>query len=383
MKKEMRMEHLENKVKSVYIHIPFCNTICSYCDFCKVYYKTNLIDSYLDSLSKELDEYYKGEILDTIYIGGGTPSCLSIDKLNKLFNIIDILKRSKNIEFTFECNPEDINEELLKLLKSRGVNRLSIGVESFNKDILKILNRRYDIDIFSKMDICKKYFDNINIDLMYAIPSENLEILSNDIDTIIKLDVPHISTYSLIINKNTVMYNKNYKNIDDELDYEMYKLIIDKLSKYNYHHYEISNFSKSGYESKHNLTYWNNEYYYGFGVGASGYVDNIRYDNTRSITKYISGNYRLESNKLSFNETVENEFILGFRKIDGMSIKNFENRYGFNPRNIDNVKKLVRENKLEVNEYNIKINNDYIYTSNNILCEFLGVDYEIEKNRNK
>ena len=331
----------------------------------------------------EIDEHYKGEVLDTIYIGGGTPSCLSIDKLNTLFSIIDKLKRSNNIEFTLECNPEDINEELLKLLKSRGVNRLSIGVESFNKDILKILNRRYDIDIFTKMDICKKYFDNINIDLMYAIPSENLDILSNDIDTIIKLDVPHISTYSLIINKNTVMYNKNYKNIDDELDYEMYKLIIDKLSKYNYHHYEISNFSKSGYESKHNLTYWNNEYYYGFGVGASGYVDNIRYDNTRSITKYISGNYRLESNKLSFNETVENEFILGFRKIDGMSIKNFENRYGFNPRNIDNVKKLVRENKLEVNEYNIKINNDYIYTSNNILCEFLFFVYEIEKNRNK
>ena len=377
------MGHLENKVKSVYIHIPFCNKICSYCDFCKVYYKTNLIDGYLDSLSKEIDEYYKEEILDTIYIGGGTPSCLSIDKLNRLFSIIDKLKRSKICEFTFECNPEDINAELLKLLKSRGVNRLSIGVESFNKEILKILNRRYDIDIISKIDMCKKYFDNINIDLMYAIPGENIDILNNDIDTIIKLDVPHISTYSLIINKNTVMYNKNYKNIDDKLDYDMYNLIIDKLTKHNYHHYEISNFSKFGYESKHNLTYWNNEYYYGFGVGASGYIGKTRYDNTKSITKYISGYYRLESNKLSLNETVENEFILGFRKIDGMSIKNFENRYGFNPRNIDNVKKLVRENKLEVNEYNIKINNDYIYTSNNILCEFLGVDYEIEKNRNK
>lgn len=377
------MEDLVNKVKSAYIHIPFCNTICSYCDFCKVYYKTNLIDSYLDNLSKEIDEYYKGEILDTIYIGGGTPSCLNIDKLNRLFNIIDKLKRSNNLEFTFECNPEDINEELLKLLKSWEINRLSIGVESFNKDILKILNRRYDIDISSKIDMCKKYFDNINIDLMYAIPSENLDILNNDIDAFIKLDVPHISTYSLIINKNTVMYNNHYKNIDDELDYEMYKLIIDKLSKYNYHHYEISNFSKIGYESKHNLTYWNNKYYYGFGVGASGYIDNIRYDNTRSITKYISGCYRLDSNKLSYNEEVENAFILGFRKIDGIDINDFKNRYGFNPKNTDIVKKLVKENKLDVNEYNIKINNDYIYTSNDILCEFLAINYEIEKNENK
>lgn len=233
------------------------------------------------------------------------------------------------------------------------------------------------------MDMSKKYFNNINIDLMYAIPNENLDILSKDIDLLLKLDVPHISTYSLIIEKNTVMHNNNFKNIDDEIDYEMYRLIIDKLSRNCYHHYEISNFSKTGYESKHNLTYWNNEYYYGFGVGASGYIDNIRYDNTRSITKYISGNYRLESNKLSYNEIVENAFILGFRKIDGINIKDFENRYGFNPKNIDIVKKLVRENKLEINEYNIKINNDYIYTSNDILCEFLGVNYEIEKKNNK
>ena len=377
------MGRLGNRVKSAYIHIPFCNTICSYCDFCKVYYKNNLIDSYLDSLDIEINKYYKGEILDTIYIGGGTPSCLSIDKLNRLFGIIDKLKKSDNLEFTFECNLEDINEELLILLKKRGVNRLSIGVESFNKDILKILNRCSDIDIFSKMDMSKKYFNNINIDLMYAIPNENLDILSKDIDLLLKLDVPHISTYSLIIEKNTVMHNNNFKNIDDEMDYEMYRLIIDKLSRNCYHHYEISNFSKTGYESKHNLTYWNNEYYYGFGVGASGYIDNIRYDNTRSITKYISGNYRLESNKLSYNEIVENVFILGFRKIDGINIKDFENRYGFNPKNIDIVKKLVRENKLEINEYNIKINNDYIYTSNDILCEFLGVNYEIEKKNNK
>ena len=376
------MEHLKSNVKSCYIHIPFCNTICAYCDFCKIYYKTNLASDYLTALDCEISKYYKGEVLDTIYIGGGTPSILSANELNKLFNIINKLNISDNYEFTFECNLEDISEELLILLKNNRVNRISIGVESFNKRILKVLSRRYDIDIIDRINLCKKYFTNINIDLMYAIPSETIKELETDIDYFLSLDIPHISTYSLIIEKNTVMYNNKLKNIDEDTDYEMYKLIINKL-KGKYKHYEISNFSEFGYESRHNLTYWNNEYYYGFGVGASGYIDDNRYDNTRSITKYIAGNYRLEGKKLSYNETVENAFILGFRKIDGINILEFESRYDFNPLNLDIVKKLVCENKLVVDEYNIKISNDYIYLSNDIMCEFLGINYQIEKKNNK
>ena len=376
------MELLKNKVKSAYIHIPFCKSICSYCDFCKVYYSTHLASVYLDALDKEIKKYYKGDILDTIYIGGGTPSSLSISELNKLFSSIKRFNISKNVEFTFECNIEDISIELLELLKNNGVNRISIGIESFNKDILKILNRRYDIDIFKKVKLCKKYFDNINIDLMYAIPTENMDILKNDINNILKLDVKHISTYSLIINKNTVMYNKGISNIDEDIDYKMYNLIIDKL-KDKYKHYEISNFAKAGYESKHNLTYWNNEYYYAFGVGASGYIDNIRYDNIKSITKYINGNYDRLINKLSYNETVENAFILGFRKIDGININDFICKYKFDLRSLDIIKKLVKENKLILDEYNIKINNKYLYTSNDILINFLDIDYEFEKKNNK
>lgn len=369
-------------IKSAYIHIPFCNTICSYCDFCKVYYKTNLVDKYLDALNKEITGYYKGEELETIYIGGGTPSSLNKQELTKLFSIINKLNKSKNIEFTFECNIEDISLELLELLKSNGINRISIGIESFDENILKILNRKYDIDVFNKINLCKKYFDNINVDLMYAIPNESIDVLNNDIDSLLKLDVAHISTYSLIINKNTVMYNKNYKNISEDIDCDMYNLIIDRL-KDKYKHYEISNFAKEGYESRHNLTYWNNEGYYGFGVGASGYIDDTRYDNTRSIIKYISGNYKIEINNLSYNEKVENAFILGFRKIDGINIDVFITKYGFNPMKLDIVKKLVKENKLIVDEYNIKINNKYLYTSNDILINFLNIDYEFEKKNNK
>lgn len=369
-------------VKSAYIHIPFCKNICSYCDFCKFFYKKEWINDYLESLKQEINDNYKGEVLNTIYIGGGTPSSLSIDELKKLFSIIDIFKLNDIYEYTIEFNIEDINKEKLQLCKDNNVNRISIGVESFNKDNLEFLGRNIDVDIEEKINLAKKYFDNINIDLMYAIPSETIDELENDIDTFLSLDIPHISTYSLIIEKNTVMYNNKLKNIDEDTDYEMYKLIIDKLkSKYN--HYEISNFSKFGLESRHNLTYWNNNNYYGFGVGASGYINNTRYDNTRSITKYIAGNYRLESNKLSYNEEVENAFILGFRKLDGINIKEFSDRYKFNPLNLNIVKKLVKENKLVIDEYNIKISDDYIYLSNDILCNFLGINYQIEKNINK
>lgn len=369
-------------IKACYIHIPFCRKICSYCDFCKVYYSTNLVKDYLDALDKEIKECYKGEVLDTIYIGGGTPSSLNSCELNRLFSIISNLNKSEDVEFTFECNIEDIKDELLQLLKNNGVNRISVGIESFDKKILKVLNRKYDSDVVQKIELCKKYFDNINVDLMYAIPTENMNILKNDIDAILKLDVPHISTYSLIINKNTVMYNKHYTNIDEDIDYDMYNLII-KRFKDKYKHYEISNFAKKGYESRHNLTYWNNEYYYGFGVGASGYIDNIRYDNTRSITKYISGKYKGEINNLSYNEKVENAFILGFRKIDGINIDDFITKYGFNPTKLDIVKNLVKENKLIIDEYNIKINDKYLYTSNDILINFLNIDYEFEKKNNK
>ena len=161
----------------VYIHIPFCKNICNYCDFCKVYYKTGYVSKYLDSLELEIKSRYKDDLVDTIYIGGGTPSSLSILELRKLFDIIKVFKLKDNYEFTIECNIENISEEKLKLFKENGVNRLSIGVESFDKDIIKILGRKHDSNmIFKNIELCKKYFNNINIDLIYGV--------TNDIDMV-------------------------------------------------------------------------------------------------------------------------------------------------------------------------------------------------------
>lgn len=362
-----------NSCKSIYIHIPFCKNICHYCDFCKMFYNEKMVDNYLKELEKEIKNNYKDEIIKTIYIGGGTPSCLNYNQLNKLFEIIEIIKKDNLIEFTFECNIEDINEKILKYLYKKGVNRLSIGIQSFNKNNLKYLGRNINTDMINNIKLAKKYF-NINIDLIYALKNQTITDLNKDLDIILNLDADHISTYSLIIEKNTKLYINNEENIDEELDFEMYQLIKNKLN--DYHHYEISNFSKYGKESKHNLTYWNNNEYYGFGLGASGYLNNTRYENTRSINNYLKGNYRISSNKLSINEIIENEFILGLRKIDGINKQEFYNKYKININEIELIKSLINEERIIDDGNFVKINEQYIYISNEILMKFLGYDYQ-------
>ena len=355
-------------MKSVYIHIPFCNNICSYCDFPKIYYHKKWINDYLESLSKEIDLRYKGELIDTIYIGGGTPSSLELDELEKLFEIIKKIN-STYLEFTIECNLDSLTKEKIDLFKKNNINRISIGIESFNESNLEFLNRKL-INLELIEYIKKIGINNINVDLIYALPNESKETLIKDIDLILELDIPHISTYSLIIEPNTVLYNNNTKNIDDNLDLEMYNIICSKLNNYN--HYEISNFAKEGYESKHNLTYWNNENYYGFGMGASGYINDIRYTNTKSINKYIENNYTYEEEKLNLKETMENEMILGLRKLEGVSISKFREKYNKNIEEVFNIEKLLKEGKLIIENDYIKIPNKYLYVSNEILINFIG-----------
>lgn len=358
-------------VKSAYIHIPFCNNICSYCDFCKLLYNKNFVKKYLDALEKEITNNYKNEILDTIYVGGGTPSSLSVSELNKLFSIIKIFKLSKEYEFTFEVNIEDITEEKLEILKENKVNRLSIGIESFNDKYLKYLGRNYTSDIINeKVELAKKYFDNINVDLMYALKNESLDDLEEDIDKILKLDIKHISCYSLIIEKNTKLYIDNTKYISDDLDSDMYDLIDKKLEN-KYHRYEVSNYSITSYESRHNLTYWKNNEYYGFGLGAAGYIDNIRYTNTRNLSKYISGSYERQEEVLTKEDKIKYEFILGLRLTSGINKDNFNKKYGININEIEIIKELINKGLLIDDKINIYVPKKYFYVLNDILVNFV------------
>ena len=359
-------------MKSVYIHIPFCNKICSYCDFTKVYYNKKYIDKYLDTLEYEINSKYQNELVNTIYIGGGTPTSLDLEELERLFKINEVFNLNKEYEYTIECNIESLTKEKLDLFKKYHINRLSIGIETFNNKFLKYLNRSHNNkDVFEIIEYAKTLFDNINIDLIYGLKNETLDDLKSDIDKFLKLDINHISTYSLIIEPHTVLYINNEKNIDEELEYNMYNYICNELKKYDYNHYEVSNFAKEGYESVHNLTYWNNNEYYGFGLGASGFINNIRYTNTKNINNYFNKEFIYEEEKMNKQTNMENEMILGLRKLKGVSISNFKKKYNEDI-NIFNIDKLLKERKLIIKDDYIFINEDYIYTSNDILINFIG-----------
>lgn len=360
-----------SNIKSAYIHIPFCKSICSYCDFSKMYYNSNFVNSYLNALSNEIKEDYKGETLDTIYIGGGTPSALSIDELKHLFLITNTLNLSDNYEFTIECNIEDVTKEKLELFKNNKVNRISIGVQSFNNKILKYLNRKYDSEIIlKKINLAKRYFNNINIDLIYAVNNETIDDLKKDLKKFLSIDIPHISCYSLIIEKNTILYNKNEEYISEDLDRLMYDTIEKTLSS-NYCHYEISNYAKKGFESKHNLCYWNNKEYYGFGLSAASFIENKRINNTRNLKKYIEFNRDKEKEILTKEDKIRYELILGFRKIEGINKKEFYNKYNIDIHDLYNINELLKKGYLSENDKYIFIPKEYIYVSNDILINFI------------
>ncbi len=362
-----------DKIHAVYIHIPFCNSICSYCDFCKVVYNKEWVKPYFEKLQEEIDNAYLGEEIETLYIGGGTPSALRVDEIESLMEILRKFNMSKTAEFTFECNLNDLEEDKLRLLYRYGVNRLSIGIESFNKDKLAFMNREANFkDAKAKILLARKIgFKNINIDLMYAIPGEENKDLVSDLKKFLKLKVEHISTYSLMIEKNTLVGYNKIKPIEEERDSKMYDLICKTLKKAGYVHYEVSNFARKGYQSRHNLTYWNNLEYYGFGCGASGYVAAVRYENTKSLTEYLKGNTISSKALMSKVDNMENELILGFRKLEGINLESFFNKFDENMQNIFPIKPLIKNGDLIYKNGYVFINPKKLYVMNEILIKLI------------
>lgn len=363
---------MENSVKSAYLHIPFCKSICSYCNFCKLFYHEKMVDRYLDCLEKEVKNRYQGEVLDTIYIGGGTPSCLSLKQLEKLFQIVDILKKSHDFEYTIECNFDSITKEKLELFQKYQVNRLSFGLESISSKNLELLERKETKERVKEIVLLAKTlgFSNINIDLMYAITTEDRKDLEEDLNFILSLDIPHISCYSLMIEENTKLYLKKVKYIDEELDFFMYNDICNKL-KEKYRHYEVSNFAKEGYESRHNLVYWNNLEYYGFGLSAAGYLGNIRYTNTKSISSYFKGKTIYEEEYINKDSRMSYEMILGLRKLEGVKKDAFYLKYQERIEEIFDISPLIEKGLLLDEDGYLKISEENIYISNEILVYFL------------
>lgn len=360
-------------MESAYIHIPFCKSICSYCDFCKLLYYGPWITKYLNSLAMEIKDKYNGEYLKTIYIGGGTPSSLSLKDLKYLLDIVSRFNVFLDCEYTFECNLNDITEDMLLLLKEYKVNRLSIGIESFNQNKLDFMERYHTFDdALEKIKLCRKCgFDNINVDFIYGIPKESLKDLKSDLDLFLKLNVEHISAYSLIVEDNTKIGISKMSPISEDEDASMYEYIVSKLESKKYERYEISNFAKKGYESKHNLNYWNNNEYYGFGLGASGYIDGVRYENTRSLTDYLEGKYVLKQQLLNKQEMMDNEIMLGLRKVDGINLQEFYNKYEINIQEAYDIQELLNNEDLIYDKGYLYIRPDELYIMNEILIRIL------------
>ena len=329
---------MQTKPTSAYVHIPFCTQICYYCDFSKVFIKNQPVDSYLEHLIKEYHSYDIKK-LRTLYIGGGTPTALSAPQLAFLLEkLTDKLDLSYLEELTIEANPGDLDEEKIAVLKDSPVNRVSLGVQTFNDRMLKQIGRSHsEKDIYENIANLKKAgFDNISIDLIYALPKQTMEDVKTNVAKAIALDIPHMSLYSLILENHTVFMNRMRRGKlplpKEDLEAEMFDYIIAELEKAGFEHYEISNFSKPGFESRHNLMYWDNAEYYGIGAGASGYVDGVRYKNHGPIRHYLeavkAGNARVQEEVLTLKEQMEEEMFLGLRKKSGVSKKRFEEKFG-------------------------------------------------------
>ncbi|MCY1118981.1 radical SAM family heme chaperone HemW [Bacillus safensis] len=377
-------------MKAAYIHIPFCEHICHYCDFNKFFIKTQPVDEYLAALEKEMQHTIeqKGEQeLKTIFIGGGTPTSLTVSQLDKLMNSIHrVLKPTKNlIEFAVEANPDELSLEKLQVLKAAGVNRLSFGVQTFEDDLLKKIGR-----VHQKKDVLTSFeraravgFDNISLDLMFGLPHQEKHHVMNSLETAFSLGAEHYSVYSLIVEPKTVFYNLMQKGKlhlpPQEREAEMYELVMDEMEHHGLKQYEISNYAKPGFESQHNLTYWSNEDYFGFGAGAHGYVDGIRNVNAGPVKHYLelidqTGFPYKETHQVTKEEQIEEEMFLGLRKIEGVKSADFQAKYGAAPEALFStvLEELEEKGLIVKDDMGIRLTRKGKLLGNEVFQAFLG-----------
>ena len=374
---------MQAKPSSAYVHIPFCTQICYYCDFSKVFIKNQPVDAYLEHLIQETRSYEIGK-LRTLYIGGGTPTALSAQQLAYLLTELPkVMDLSEVEEFTIEANPGDLDPDKIAVLKDSQVNRVSLGVQTFDNKMLKKIGRSHqEQDIYDNIRHLKQAgFDNISIDLIYALPGQTMDQVKENVAKAIDLDIPHMSLYSLILENQTVFMNRMRRGKlplpKEELEAEMFEYIIEELEKAGFEHYEISNFSKPGFESRHNLVYWDNAEYYGLGAGASGYVDGIRYKNHGPIRHYLeaveAGKARITEEHLTLEEKMEEELFLGLRKKTGVSKARFEEKFGvsFDQRYGQVVASLTEQGLLVPDDKQVRMTKRGLFLGDTVAEKFI------------
>ena len=375
----------KNKI-GIYVHIPFCKKKCDYCDFISYCGKDDLIEKYVDSVKKEIEHVKIKSEITTIYIGGGTPSYIDSKFIVQILENIKEKNVAQDTEITIEVNPGTVTQEKLQDYIDCGINRISIGLQTTNDELLKQIGRIHNYEQF--LETCKMAkkvgFKNINVDLMLGLPNQRISDLKESLENVLKLAPKHISVYSLIVEDGTPIAikieNGKLKLPDEELERNMYWYVKNTLELNGYKHYEISNFAKKGYESKHNMNCWNQMEYVGIGTAAHSYRDITRYSNTEDIKEYIKNVQKGEFEKnriiheIQKEEDSKKEFmLLGLRKIDGIKISEFKNKFGDNPIYLyrKELKKLSDEKLIIIQDDNIRLSNKGIDLANLVWEEFV------------
>ncbi len=369
-------------VTGLYVHIPYCKRKCSYCDFCSLPNGDNDVPSgYIDALIAEILSYKRRDkiSLSTVYFGGGTPSLLSPDDMDRIvFSIRDAFDLTGVSEFSLEANPGTLTPDKASAYRALGFNRVSMGLQSIHEKEMKILGRIHDFDDFKasfKM-LRDAGFENINVDLMYGIPEQTLDSFKATLDTVCAMSPEHISAYGLIVEEGTPL-QKNIHTLslptqDEECD--MYELCCDTLRSRGYSHYEISNYARPGFESRHNLIYWHMDGYIGVGASAHSYFGGCRYSNTENIDEYIYGSKRaVQPSPVTESEKKYEYVMLGMRLGEGISLSDYNSRFGepFAENKREYLNMLVKNGLAEFTDDRFRLTERGFYLSNSILVEIL------------
>lgn len=375
---------LEKQKLGLYIHIPFCLKKCNYCDFlsfsgCDLQEQTR----YVQALVEELKAYQLKESdyeVDTIFIGGGTPSLLSESLIKR---ILDCVHESFSVaamaEISLECNPKTLTDEKLNAYRTIGINRLSIGCQSLDDLILRFMGRVHNAkDFFETYEKARSYgFQNINVDLIFGVPGQTPKIVQKTMEEILRLHPEHLSFYSLQIEEGTPFYEKykkgEFNQISDEDDRKMYHDTLALLKKNGYLHYEISNASKKGYQCRHNLKYWSMEDYLGVGLGAHSYMQGVRFCNTSVMQEYLNGNYVEQSHKNTRKDSISDSLFTGLRKIEGIDLLAFEKRFGERIESLygDTIRTFQEQGLLQIEASHLRFTEKGLDVSNAVLRELI------------
>lgn len=370
--------------RSAYFHVPFCQHRCGYCDFTLVAQKDHLIEAYLEAMAEQTSELGEGIELSTLFLGGGTPTHLSIDQLTRLFEIIfSHFQLADDYEFSIEANPLNLTTEKIDFLKQSGVNRVSLGVQSFDSDILTFLERDHKPDeIFEIVTSLQSRISNTSLDLIFAVPGQSLDGWKQTLRDAVQLNIPHISTYGLTIEKGTSFWSREQAGLfhlpQDELAGDMYEFALEFLDEAGLQHYEISNFARPGYECRHNEVYWTGYPYYGFGPGAASYLDGVRRQNHRSVITWLkrvqAGDSPIvDQEELAPEARAREAIIFGLRRRAGINRREFQDRYGFDLHQLAEtaIRTNVEAGLLEETDTHLKLTKAGCLLADSVVVDFL------------